>query len=103
MPLANGNRLAARLWLPEDAERAPVPAILTYLPYRKRDSTRGGDEPMHRYFAGHGHAGVRIDLQGSGDSEGLMSDEYTEQELSDAGEAIAWAPLASPGAMGASA
>ena len=90
VPLANRNRLAARLWLPEHAEHDPVPAILTYLPYRKRDSTRGGDEPMHRYFAGHGHAGVRIDLQGSGDSEGLMNDEYTEQELSDAGEAIAW-------------
>ena len=39
IPLADGTRLAARIWLPEDAERNPVPAILEYLPYRKRDGT----------------------------------------------------------------
>ena len=39
IPLSDGTRLAARMWLPEDAERNPVPAILEYLPYRKRDGT----------------------------------------------------------------
>ena len=39
IPLSDGVRLAARLWLPEDAEQKPVPAILEYLPYRKRDGT----------------------------------------------------------------
>jgi putative CocE/NonD family hydrolase len=90
VPLPNGNRMAARLWLPEAAERTPMPAILTYLPYRKRDSTRGGDDPMHSYFAGHGYVCLRIDMQGSGDSEGLMQDEYAPQELRDGKEAIAW-------------
>src|SRR3954452_5812708 len=37
IPLPDGTRLAARAWLPEDAERDPAPAILEYLPYRKRD------------------------------------------------------------------
>src|SRR5262249_57407732 len=37
--LKDGCRLAARIWLPEDAEQNPVPAILEYLPYRKRDGT----------------------------------------------------------------
>jgi hypothetical protein len=67
-----------------------VPAILEYLPYRKRDFTRARDEPMHRYFAGHGYAAVRVDLRGSGDSDGILTDEYTERELADAEEAIAW-------------
>ncbi|HEY2875006.1 MAG TPA: CocE/NonD family hydrolase, partial [Reyranella sp.] len=30
--LPDGTRLAARLWLPEDAEQHPVPALLEYLP-----------------------------------------------------------------------
>ena len=79
-----GCRLAARIWLPEDAEASPVPAILEYIPYRKRDFTRARDEPMHYYFAGHGYAAVRVDLRGSGDSDGLLADEYTEQEHDDA-------------------
>ena len=90
IPLSDGCRLAARIWLPEDARRVPVPAILEYLPYRKRDFTRARDEPMHRYFAGHGYAAVRVDLRGSGDSDGLLADEYTERELADAEEVIAW-------------
>ena len=39
--LSDGARLAARLWLPKDAADKPVPAILEYIPYRKRDGTRG--------------------------------------------------------------
>jgi predicted acyl esterase len=34
---ANAAAAAARIWLPADAEQNPVPAILEYLPYRKRD------------------------------------------------------------------
>ena len=30
----------------------------------------------HPYFAGHGYAGVRVDLRGSGDSDGILLDEY---------------------------
>ncbi|MDX1384646.1 MAG: CocE/NonD family hydrolase, partial [Thermoanaerobaculia bacterium] len=88
--LADGTRLAARLWLPAGAERTPVPAILEYLPYGKREGTRERDEPMHRYFAGHNYAAVRVDLRGCGESEGLLDDEYTEQEEQDGLEVIAW-------------
>ena len=65
IPLPDGTRLAARLWLPADADRHPVPALVEYLPYRKRDRTRGRDEPIHRYFAGHGYASLRVDLRGT--------------------------------------
>jgi predicted acyl esterase len=90
IPLKNGTTLAARIWLPEDAERNPVPAILEYLPYRKRDGTYERDALTHPYLAGHGYAGVRVDIRGSGESSGLLLDEYSEQELADGVEVIAW-------------
>ena len=90
IPLADGTRLAARLWLPQDAEQDPVPAILEYIPYRKRDFMRLRDEPIHRYYAGHGYAAVRVDLRGSGDSDGVLDDEYLPREQLDAIEVIAW-------------
>ena len=90
IPLADGVQLAARIWKPADASEAPVPAILEYLPYRKRDFMRSRDEAIHRYFAGHGYAAVRVDIRGSGDSDGILTDEYTDQELTDAEEVIAW-------------
>ena len=88
--LSDGVRLAARIWLPEDAEEKPVPAILEYLPYRKRDGTIVRDALTHPYYAGHGYAGVRVDMRGHGDSEGLLFDEYTKQEQDDALEVIDW-------------
>lgn len=88
--LSDGCRLAARLWLPDGAARTPVPAVLEYIPYRKRDGTRARDEPMHGYFAAHGYAAVRVDLRGSGESEGHLVDEYLQQEQDDALEVIAW-------------
>ena len=90
IPMADGCRLAARLWLPADAARSPAPAVLEYIPYGKREGTRARDERMHRYFAGHGYAAVRVDVRGSGDSEGRLADEYHEQELRDGLEIIAW-------------
>ena len=88
--LADGTRLAARIWLPEDAEADPVPAILEYIPYRKDDGTATRDAVMHPWFAGHGYAAVRVDQRGSGDSDGLMLDEYLPQEQDDALEVLAW-------------
>ena len=90
IPMPDGIQLAAKLWLPEDAEADPVPAILEYVPYRKRDGTRPRDEPMHGYFAGHGYAAIRVDMRGSGESDGLLHDEYLKQEQDDALEVIAW-------------
>ena len=90
IPLADGVRLAARAWMPEDAEQNPVPAILEYLPYRKNDGTAIRDRVIHEYFAGHGYASVRVDMRGSGDSDGLLLDEYLPQEQLDAVEVIAW-------------
>lgn len=67
-----------------------MPAILEYIPYRKRDRTRERDEPMHHYFAGYGYGAVRVDVRGTGESEGILADEYDEQELRDGLEVIRW-------------
>jgi putative CocE/NonD family hydrolase len=89
--MPDGCRLSARVWMPADATENPVPAIIEHLPYRKRDGTTARDNLTHPYFAGHGYACIRVDMRGNGDSEGLMEDEYTEQELQDACDVIAWA------------
>ena len=98
IPLRDGTRLAARLWLPET--RARVPAVIEYIPYGKRVGTRERDEAMHAWFAGHGLAGLRVDLRGSGESGGVLRDEYLPQEQDDGVELIAWA-AAQPWCSGA--
>jgi putative CocE/NonD family hydrolase len=90
VPMSDGTKLAARLFLPEGADKHPVPAILEYIPYRRRDSTRDGDNLTHPWFAAQGYACVRLDIRGTGDSEGVIRDEYLKQEQDDAVEAIAW-------------
>lgn len=90
IPLSDGCRLAARVWMPRSAETQPVPAILECIPYRKRDFMRSRDEPIHGYFAAKGFASVRVDIRGSGDSDGVLHDEYSQQELDDVQEVIAW-------------
>ncbi len=87
--LSDGCRLAARIWLPEDAEDDPVPAVLNYIPYRKNEGA-AMDAPDHRYVAGHGYAMVRVDIRGSGDSDGLLLGEYLKQEQDDGMEIISW-------------
>lgn len=90
VPLADGVRLSARVWLPRAAEALPVPAILEYLPYRKDDATAAGDAARHPWFAAHGYASLRVDLRGTGSSEGVCLGEYLRQEQDDALELIAW-------------
>ena len=88
--LGDGTRLSARVWMPENAASSPVPAILEFLPYRKRDGTCARDALTHPWFASHGYACLRVDMRGNGDSEGIMEDEYTPQELADCVEVVNW-------------
>lgn len=88
--LKDGTRLAARIWMPEGTESDPVPAVFEFLPYRKRDGTSPRDESTYPSFAEAGIAGVRVDIRGSGESNGVIDGEYTELELANACELIAW-------------
>ncbi|HUF87016.1 MAG TPA: CocE/NonD family hydrolase [Thermohalobaculum sp.] len=86
--MADGTRLAARIWMPQG--EGAFPAVLEFLPYRRRDGTSQRDESTYPAFAEAGIAGVRVDSRGNGDSQGVFDDEYSPQELSDASEVIAW-------------
>jgi putative CocE/NonD family hydrolase len=90
IPVTGNRKLAARLFLPRDAVQNSVPCILEYLPYRRRDGTRGRDDTKHIWFAANGYASARVDIAGTGDSEGLVEDEYVKREQDDALEIIAW-------------
>ncbi|MER9939241.1 CocE/NonD family hydrolase [Mesorhizobium sp. M0088] len=91
--MSDGVQLSARIWLPKVDQ--PLPALLEYEPYRKGDSPyRNADGTMrmthHAWYAAHGYGSVLVDIRGTGDSDGLTSDEYSLQERSDAVEVINW-------------
>ena len=88
--VSDGTRLAARIWRPVTAGAEKFPAIFEYIPYRKRDGTRTRDEEQHGYLAAHGYVCVRVDMRGSGDSEGIQMDEYLPIEQQDGLDVIDW-------------
>ncbi|HWX93186.1 MAG TPA: CocE/NonD family hydrolase [Terriglobales bacterium] len=92
IPMKDGVRLAATLYMPDGAEpRDKFPALLDYLPYRKDDGTAASDYPKNAYFARRGYVGARVDIRGFGASEGRPTDrEYSEQEQIDGEQVIHW-------------
>ena len=92
IPMPDGVRLAATLYMPADLRAGQrVPALLEYLPYRKDDDDAIVDYGNHAYFARHGYVGARVDIRGFGASEGTPPPrEYSAQEQKDGEEVIAW-------------
>lgn len=89
IPMPDGVRLHARVWRPR-ALTTPVPVLLEYLPYRLDDWTSVRDSERHPYYAAHGYASVRVDIRGSGSSDGIFEDEYSPNELDDGVAVIEW-------------
>ena len=83
-------KLAGHFWFNSDARNAgrKCPAIVELLPYRRRDGTMLADAKMYPWFAFNDYLCFRVDLQGSGDSEGVLTDEYTDEELAYCGQVI---------------
>ncbi|MGH9495541.1 MAG: CocE/NonD family hydrolase [Candidatus Sulfotelmatobacter sp.] len=92
IPMKDGVRLAATLYMPDGAKPGEkFPALLEYLPYRKDDGTAAEDYSKHSYFARRGYVGARVDIRGFGSSEGVPPErEYSEQEQVDGEQVIAW-------------
>ena len=92
IPMKDGVRLAANLFLPVGTKsEEEFPALLEYLPYRKDDGTEQRDYALHSYFVRRGYVAARVDIRGTGGSEGQTPDrEYSEQEQLDGLEVIAW-------------
>ena len=87
LPMRDGVRLHATLYTPDG--KGPWPALLEALPYRKDDLT-GRDRSEYERYAGAGYAMLRLDVRGTGTSEGPALDEYPPVELDDLNDVIAW-------------
>jgi putative CocE/NonD family hydrolase len=90
IPMPDGVRLAARIFMPEGAPSAPVGAILEYLPYSKRKGYRRVDDRTAAWLVPRGFAFVRVDVRGTGESEGIIVNEYDLPEQADAAPLIRW-------------
>ena len=86
--MRDGIRIALTIYLPEGP--GPFPAVLESLPYRKDDDCFTRDWQTYSYLTDAGIAGVRLDIRGTGASEGVITDEYTAEEMADAIEVIGW-------------
>lgn len=90
IPMPDGVRLAARIFLPEGAGHAPVGAVLEYLPYSKRKGYRRVDDRTAAWLVARGFALVRVDVRGTGESEGIIVNEYDLPEQDDTAPVIRW-------------
>ncbi len=88
VPGADGTPLAIQLWTPQGGVKAP--AVLEAIPYRKRDRYRGFDMLWGKVLAERGIAYARLETRGSGDSGGVLEDEYLASEQADCAAVIAW-------------
>ena len=90
VPVRDGTRLAADLYLPTDAlERGqPVSVVLEYIPYRKDEVVPGSR--FYEYLPQQGYAVARVDIRGTGASPGVSRDEYLPLEQQDGVDAVEW-------------
>jgi putative CocE/NonD family hydrolase len=94
IPMPDGVRLAADLYLPDDgrddiAPATPLPVVMDYIPYRK-DEVDPSRAHHYLYLARHGYILARVDIRGTGGSEGVNTDEYTVVEQTDGAAAVEW-------------
>ncbi len=87
VPMQDGIHLACDLFMPEKPEK--YPAILKYHPYRKDDLSQYENDALY-LFAQHGFVGIRLDIRGTGASEGHNVEEYSPEETRDCIDAINW-------------
>ena len=91
LTMPDGVRLAVTWWRPTPkAAGEQFPVLLELLPYRKDDSFYQRDFPLYDYFVKRGFILAKVDIRGTGGSDGHLPDrEYSDQELADATEIIA--------------
>jgi predicted acyl esterase len=101
LEMKDGVHLAATYFRPvPKAPQETFPILFEFLPYRKDDSFYERDYPLYSYFARRGYVVAKVDLRGTGASEGRVpTREYSEQELDDAASVIAQV-AAQPGSNG---
>jgi putative CocE/NonD family hydrolase len=88
VPMRDGVRLAADLYLPDPDPGEPLPVVMEYIPYRKDEVAPG--TRFYEYLPRHGYVVARVDVRGTGGSEGVATDEYVLEEQLDGYDAIEW-------------
>ena len=88
LPAADGTRLAITLYRP--AGDGPFATLLEALPYRMNDVTSSYADGYVRFATEGNFAVVRMDLRGTGNSAGVLGDEYPDIERSDLRDVIEW-------------
>ncbi len=91
IPMPDGVHLAADLFTPVDMKAGEnYPVLLEYIPYRK-DDARSRNIGLYSYFTQHGYIVARVDIRGTGNSEGrVIPYEYSDIELDDGEVVIDW-------------
>ena len=86
LTMPDGVRLSVTFFRP--TPRSPgekFPVLFEFLPYRKDDDGPMRAGPNYSYFIRRGYIMARVDIRGTGSSEGEVPlREYSEQELDDA-------------------
>ncbi len=90
LTLGDGVRLAVTYYVPDSVRgKTQFPLLLEMLPYRKDDLAKSWAHPLYDYFARQGLALAKVDVRGTGSSEGVTpTREYSNQEINDAIEII---------------
>jgi putative CocE/NonD family hydrolase len=89
--MRDGIQLSANLFMPiAKSSDEKFPVILEMIPYRKDDYRYESDRRRMSTFAERGFVGCRVDVRGTGSSEGRAEDEYTKVETQDGYEVVEW-------------
>jgi uncharacterized protein len=89
IPMRDGLSLSADLTRPDVDNSRRFPILVEYHPYRKDDVSWSGHD-AHWYLAERGFICVRLDVRGTGGSDGVNTDEYVPQEQHDGYDAVEW-------------
>lgn len=82
----DGIALAVTVSLP--AGHGPFPTVMEYTAYRLGDMP--DPDQRHRFLLDRGYAIVRFDVRGTGASEGLTTEVYSDREIADAVAMVDW-------------
>lgn len=89
IPMRDGKFLSADLTRPAVKDNQKFPILIEYHPYRKDDVSWAGHDG-HWYLAERGFICVRLDVRGTGGSDGINTDEYVPVEQTDGYDAVEW-------------
>ena len=89
--MRDGIELSANLWEPVATRPdEKFPAILEMIPYRKDDHRYNTDHRHGQYWAERSFAFCRLDVRGTGSSDGIAYGEYMPEQTQDGYDVVEW-------------